>query len=164
MWVHRYLASRASSTTLPSFRQCTCTCPSSELVWRSQPQARSAISSYALEAGSARLLPSCQCLHACPKGALIHYPCACILTFLLYFSARTHAERNRCRSRIDAALSNRSRTKLRAEVNNSRSVYSPSDTFTYQAVVHNGSRRRQLYLCLHVHTGKATNEQLIHVH
>ena len=74
-------------------------CPSSELVWRSQPRVRSAISSYALEAGSARLLPSRRCLHARPKGlgddlgrhflkregALIHYPCACVHIFMGFF-------------------------------------------------------------------------------
>ena len=75
---------------------------------------RSAISSYALEAGSARL-PSRRCFTRTPEGfggdlgrnflkregALIHYSCSLFTEFI---SACTHAERNRHRSRIDAAL------------------------------------------------------------
>ena len=93
----------------------------------------SAISTYALEAGSARLFRAGRrCLHARPKGlgddlgrhflkcegALIRYPCAFDHFFTEFFLACTHAERNRRRSRIS------SRTKLRAKINSSRGVYS----------------------------------------
>ena len=80
---------------------------------------RSAISSYALEAGSARLLPSRSSMFTRTpertwrddlgrhflkrEGALIRYPCAFVHFFTEFLSACTHAERNRRRSRIVAA-------------------------------------------------------------
>ena len=83
--------------------------PSSELVWQSQPQALSAILSYALEAGS--VLQSRRCLHTHARlkglsndlgrhflkrdGAQIHYPCACVH----FFTDPVHVP-----NEIDAAL------------------------------------------------------------
>ena len=73
----------------------------------------SAISTYALEVGSARLFRAGRrCLHAHTKGlgddlgrhflkcegALIRYPCAFVHLFTEFLSACTHTER------IDAAL------------------------------------------------------------
>ena len=77
MPVSRSIATRASSATPPSFRQCTS--PSSEP----------------------------RCSRRFREGALIYYPCACIIVSILIIiidlNFCTRSERNRRRSRIVAA-------------------------------------------------------------